>query len=551
MPDTSANIILKSSKVPRTGVTRYYDFDIARGTLSPDGYEKEGMLVNGQFPGPPIEACLGDMITVNVHNSIQNPEEGAAIHWHGLSQYATQSQDGVPGISQCPIAPGDNFTYTFQADKYGSSWWHSHYSASYADGVVGAIIIHGPEQIPYDVDVGPILLGDYYHDNYYDLVEMVVGNNSDFNVYVPSSNNSLINGLNSYNCSKASNKTVPCDSNAPMSTFRFEKGKVHRLRLMNVGAAALVHFSIDNHAFQVIANDFVPLVPYQAEYITLGVGQRTDVLVNASGDADGAYWMRSTISLNCSAAETLYGKAVILYDQADDDAIPTSAISEVAAAADQKSFLCQNDPLTDTVPLVPQPAAAEADITTTLEIDLLTNSTGHHIWIMNNRTQIIDYSEPVLPLVHNGTDPNTLPPIWNVYDYDGKKDTTVRIILNNKYQSAHPMHIHGHDFQVLAEGPGYFDGTLTNLDNPLRRDTHMLRRYGHLVIQLTLDNPGVWNYHCHIAWHSSAGFNLLFAERKGEVAGANLLGMGEVLAPSSASWLGGNKVGAVEKPWTG
>ena len=279
---------------------------------------------------------------VTVRNSITGPEEGAAIHWHGLSQNGTQYSDGVPGVTQCPIAPGANFTYTFQADKYGSSWWHSHYSASYADGVFGPIVVYGPEHVPYDIDVGPVMLGDYYHDNYYDLVEMAVGNNSDFNVYVPSSNNSLINGKNPYNCSMACDKTVPCDSNAPMSMFRFDSGKTHLLRLMNTGAAALVHFSIDNHTMKVIANDFVPLQPYETEVVTLGVGQRTDILVKAEGDTDAAYWMRSTISLNCSAAETLYGKAIILYENASEDSMPSSTISEAASAADAKSFLCQN-----------------------------------------------------------------------------------------------------------------------------------------------------------------------------------------------------------------
>ena len=75
---------------------------------------------------------------------------------------------------------------------------------------------------------------------------------------------------------------------------------------------------------------------------------------------------------------------------------------------------------------------------------------------------------------------------------------------------------------MLSEGSGYFNGTLTNMANPLRRDTHMLRRYGHLVIQFELDNPGVWSYHCHIVWHASAGFNLLFLERPDELVGPAL-----------------------------
>jgi len=62
--------------------------------------------------------------------------------------------DGTPGISQCPIAPGATFTYRIRAELYGTSWWHSHYSAQYIDGLVGPIVIHGPKSTDYDIDVG-------------------------------------------------------------------------------------------------------------------------------------------------------------------------------------------------------------------------------------------------------------------------------------------------------------------------------------------------------------------------------------------------------------
>lgn len=110
---------------PDTGVTRYYDFEISRGMLAPDGFEMPMLLINGQFPGPTIEANWGDRVRVTVKNSIVGPEEGTALHWHGLLQKATPWYDGVPSVSMCPIAPGATFTYEFIADLYGSSWYHS------------------------------------------------------------------------------------------------------------------------------------------------------------------------------------------------------------------------------------------------------------------------------------------------------------------------------------------------------------------------------------------------------------------------------------------
>jgi FtsP/CotA-like multicopper oxidase with cupredoxin domain len=117
---------------PNTGVIRAYDFTATRGVISPDGYQKSVILINGAFPGPTIEANWGDIIQVTVHNKITGPVEGTSFHWHGLLQKATPWYDGVPAVQQCPIAPGSSFTYQFKADLYGTSWYHSHYSAQYA-----------------------------------------------------------------------------------------------------------------------------------------------------------------------------------------------------------------------------------------------------------------------------------------------------------------------------------------------------------------------------------------------------------------------------------
>ncbi|KAK5154553.1 hypothetical protein LTS14_006690 [Recurvomyces mirabilis] len=104
---------------PNTGVTRYYDWTVEKQSCAPDGVNITCLLANGQYPGPTIEANWGDWIEVKVTNNVE--DEGTAIHWHGLLQKGTQYMDGVPGFSQCPIAPYSSFTYRFQADLYGTS----------------------------------------------------------------------------------------------------------------------------------------------------------------------------------------------------------------------------------------------------------------------------------------------------------------------------------------------------------------------------------------------------------------------------------------------
>lgn len=82
---------------PTTGVVRRYQFTVARHTLAPDGVEKAMILVNGQYPGPTIEANWGDTIEVTVNNQISGPGEGTAIHFHGFLQHETPFMDGAPG----------------------------------------------------------------------------------------------------------------------------------------------------------------------------------------------------------------------------------------------------------------------------------------------------------------------------------------------------------------------------------------------------------------------------------------------------------------------
>jgi FtsP/CotA-like multicopper oxidase with cupredoxin domain len=106
--------------MPDTGVTRTYELDVSYQTIAPDGVTKNGLVVNGGFPGPLIEADWGDWIKIDVTNNL--PDEGTSLHWHGLLQTSTPWYDGVPSVGQCPIAPGKTMTYLFRADMYGTSW---------------------------------------------------------------------------------------------------------------------------------------------------------------------------------------------------------------------------------------------------------------------------------------------------------------------------------------------------------------------------------------------------------------------------------------------
>jgi FtsP/CotA-like multicopper oxidase with cupredoxin domain len=421
--------------------------------------------------------------------------------------------DGTPTVSQCPIPPGSNFTYRFRADQYGSSWYHAHYSAQYTAGLVGPMIIYGPLHYTYDIDIGPVMLIDWYHQDYETIVSDVM-KPGPIAINRPHSDSNLIQGKGYYPCANVTDGAT-C-GNAGLAEFQFTSGKQHKLRLINAGGELFTTFSIDNHTMTVVANDFVPVEPYQTKFVTLGVGQRTDIIVKGTGNPGEAYWMRSFNGL-CGDPLAPDGRAVIFYENANISQIPTTTGYIIP-----KNTRCLNDPLSLTTPVFQIPAN-DPDVTLTVTMTHGLNGSNTTLWFMNDVAYEGDYNSPVLIDAISGT--TQFPLERSVYDLG--ENTTVRLIFYNTFLSGHPMHIHGHDFQVLAEGWGTWNGSIINPSNPQRRDvqqnaggdaTNPNIGSSYTVFQWTQDNPGVWPFHCHIAWHLSAGMNVLLGERLDEVA---------------------------------
>ncbi|XP_077866522.1 uncharacterized protein LOC144354725, partial [Saccoglossus kowalevskii] len=104
-----------------------------------DGSYRHVMVINGQLPGPPIIVKKDTQVVVNVKNSLLM--EGLTIHWHGIRQYNTPWMDGTGHVTQCPINPGETFTYRFIANPAGTHWYHSHVGVQFTEGIHGPLII--------------------------------------------------------------------------------------------------------------------------------------------------------------------------------------------------------------------------------------------------------------------------------------------------------------------------------------------------------------------------------------------------------------------------
>ena len=144
---------------------------------------------------------------------------------------------------------------------------------------------------------------------------------------------------------------------------------------------------------------------------------------------------------------------------------------------------------------------------TTLNTTLGVNSTGNALFFVNGSSFKGDYNSPVLLNLANSSSASSLlsspPSDLNILNYNN--DAAMRLILINPSGASHPMHLHGHDFYILAEGFGEWNGKIINAQNPPRKDTHVLPNAtsegpAYLVVEIDADNPGAWAFHCHIAW---------------------------------------------------
>lgn len=169
------------------------------------------------------------------------------------------------------------------------------------------------------------------------------------------------------------------------------------------------------------------------------------------------------------------------------------------------------------VPYISQDVS-DAEWTKLEEATVGTNDDSLFRWYLNSTTMVVDWASPTLLGVVNGsTDWSTSEAVIELAD----ADKWVYFVVETSLAVPHPIHLHGHDFAVLAQGSGtYSSSSVTlNTSNPPRRDTAMLPASGYLVMAWKTDNPGAWLMHCHIGWHTSEGFAVQFVERESEIAG--------------------------------
>lgn len=389
----------------------------------------------------------------------------------------TFQHDGVNGVTQCPLAPGETLTYTWRATQYGTSWYHSHYAVQYAEGLLGPIIINGPASANYDTDLGAVMVTEWYHKTAFSTWHYAE------TVGLPQAQNGLIHGQNVFG------------SGGSRWNATFIPGKKYRMRFINTGVESGFRLSLDDHQFKVISADFVPITPYTVDSILIGDGQRYDVIIEAKTNSTANlknYWLRATVQTPCSTGvdNPTNIKGIVRYAGGPTSGDPTTTGVTIPQN-------CADEPISSLVPVVPK-AVPQVDLSTAQNLFWGVNVSPVIRWTFGNVSTHVDWNHPTLQLLEST---GTYPPEYNIIELPDHK-WYYFVIEEIAVRFAHPIHLHGHDFHILYQGNGTFNATEAALgarwSNPPRRDVAMLPARGYMVIAFEADNPGIWLLHCHI-----------------------------------------------------
>ncbi|KAG0370212.1 Cupredoxin [Gamsiella multidivaricata] len=463
-----------------------YNWNITYVNANPDGlFERRVIGVNGQFPIPAINVTLNDTLVINVINQIDQP---TSLHSHGLFQTGNGQFDGPSMVTQCPIPPGANFTYTIPIEQHGTYWIHGHYQGQYVDGLRGPLVIHNiNETYKYDAEY-TIALADWYHKDHSVMLEQY---------------------LSIFNPSGA--EPVPESGLINQQTdakFEFIPGKTYRLRIINMSALAMFHFHIDGHEMEIIEIDGIDVERTKVTSFPITAAQRYSVLVTARNETTNNYVLHADM------------------DPAMFDVVPdelqlnvTGTIVYDAAAPLAPEETSQWDEFNDAelVPVIPEETALPDKVFALTAVFSVLDDYSNKATFND-----ITYVMPKVPTLYTALSTGNLssnPEVYGKFTHPlvVQHNDWVEIIINNDDAGNHPFHLHGHVFQIVGRGEGKYDPSTPypnyfNTTNPARRDTVLVPSEQNVAIRFRANNPGVWLFHCHIEWHLQAGLATTFIE---------------------------------------
>ncbi|OEL17849.1 Laccase-14 [Dichanthelium oligosanthes] len=505
------------------------------------GHSQVITAVNGQFPGPKIEARDGDTVIVHVVNG---SPYNITIHWHGILQRLSSWADGPNMVSQCPIRPsGGRYTYRFNVTgQEGTLWWHAHVSFLRAT-VYGALLLRPAPRASYPFPKPhrevTLLLGEWWNASVVDVERQALLAGGAPNNSVALTINGLIGG----------------GDDEAYQQLTVERGRTYLLRIINAALNYQLFFKVAAHSFTVVAADACYTDPYDTDVIVIAPGQTVDALMRADADPAGRYYMAAQVYQSlASATYSATARALVTYQQVrDDDGLLAEMPSMPAfndSATAQSFYASLTGLLQDGKPTVPLHVDTRMLVTFGLGVTpcapaqtLCNRTRGSVAASMNNVSFEFPTAMSLLEAHMRGAPDGVYtrdfpdrPPVMFDFTSDAasadravmftskgtkvkalRYNETVEVVLQNTAilgAENHPLHLHGFNFYVLAQGTGNFNAHrhlhAYNLVNPQQRNTVAVPAGGWASIRFTADNPGMWIMHCHLDTHLPFGLAMAF-----------------------------------------
>jgi hypothetical protein len=318
------------------------------------------------------------------------------------------------------------------------------------------------------------------------------------NALAPTADNGLING------------TMVSTFGGSYSRTTLTPGRKHRLRIINTAVDGHFQFSLDGHTMTVIAADFVPIVPYNASWVFVGIGQRYDVIIDAN-QTPGSYWFRAQSQDVAGCGSNFQNgniRAIFAYQGHEDETPSTIAAPNTQRCTDETNIVPHWNSY---VPPANIPEFEQLDAA--INQSTAADGTLTIYWQVNSTPLRVDWGNPTVSAIQENPAHSNWPRTAGVITLPDANRWTYWVITEGvgspfTVNIPHPIHMHGHDFSVLGWGTSaWTDADRENLNyrNPPRRDVAMLPTNGWVAIAFETNNPGAWLMHCHIVSESIGG----------------------------------------------
>ena len=517
----------------------HYDLFVKDTIVNFSGKVKRAIAVNGQIPMPTLTFTEGDTAEIVVHNQLK---ESTSLHWHGV--FVPNKEDGVPYLTQMPIAPNTTHVYRFPIIQNGTHWYHSHSGLQEQIGMYGSLILKKRnDDLHYrkgidDIPTVPVILSEWTNYNPKNVHRML-HNASDWFAIKKGSTQSYLEAIKEgYFKTKLINEwkrmlamdvsdiyydKFLINGNNESQLSQFKKGDQIRLRISNAGASSYFWLSYAGGKITVVANDGNDVEPTEVDRLIIAVSETYDVLLSIPKE-NTSYEFLATAEDRTQSASIFIGAGQ------KQLATRLPKLNYFKGMKMMNGMMKMNGNMDDMgmnmslqqmdMNAVMYPELSADKMHKEHKMDMENGESSNAIHSMKkisslNYSMLKSPTKTVLPShapvreLHFELTGNMNRYVWSMdnkvlSEVDKiliKKGEIVRITLYNNSMMRHPMHLHGHDFRVI-NGQGDY-APLKNVLDIMPMETN--------VLEFEANADGDWFFHCHILYHMMAGMNRVFS----------------------------------------